>query len=289
MKLRFLLVSGFGLLLAFAGCKNGGKFSGYEKLPSGLYSKFFVSHEGGRKPKMGEFADITVKYFNSKDSLLFTSTSIKQVENGVISQPVFKSSFKGSFEEALMMMAEGDSASFMVNADSVYMKTFGVKELPKFIEKGSYLTFYVKLHKVKTQQELMNELSEKETKLRNAYLTQNNITTAPTESGLYFIEQAPGSGKLIAAGQTVTVKYTGKFLNGKVFDASDLHKDEKPIEFLAGKGQVIRGWDEALLKMKKGGKASLIIPSQLGYGFQENGPIPPFTTLVFDLEVVNVK
>jgi len=276
---------GAAMLIA---CTAGNQFPGYEKSPTGLYSKFYVTNEGGRKPKTGEYAAISIKYTNSKDSVLFNSFEMKQAENGVISQPIFGPTFKGSLEEAFMSMAEGDSASFKISADSVYLKTFGLKELPKFVEKGSLLTFYVKLYKVKTQQELVNEMSTKESRQRDEFIRQNNITAQPTETGLYYIEKEAGKGAEIKAGQTASVKYVGKFLNGKVFDASEMH-DGKPIEVPVAKGQVIPGWDEALQKMKKGGKAMLIVPSSLGYGTQGSGPIPPFSTLVFEIEVVDVK
>ena len=272
----------------FNACKNGDRIPGYDKSPNGLYSKFYISHEGGRKPKVGEFASISVKYFNGKDSLMFNSSSIPESENGVLTQAVLNPTFKGGIEDALMAMSVGDSASFKISADSFYLKIMGVKDLPKYIEKGSKLTFYMKLYKVQTQQELMNELSSKEDEKRNQYLAQNNIQVQPTESGLYFIEKDPGKGNTIMAGQTVNVKYTGMFLNGKIFDASDRHEG-KPFEIPVGKGHVIKGWDEALLKMKKGGKATIILPSKLAYGPQGNGPIPAFTSLVFDLEVIDVK
>ena len=284
---KFFHLAGFALI-AMVSCKNNNHFSGYEKSENGLYSKFYITHEGARKPKIGEYASISITYYNGKDSLIFNSSSLKEVEHGIIAQPVFKPTFKGSFEEALTTLAVGDSASFKISADSVYLKTFGAKELPKFIEKGSYLTFYVKLHSVQTQQERFNEFSEKEKQALQAYIKDNNITVQPTESGLYFIEKEAGKGAVIKAGQTASVKYSGKLLNGTVFDASERHGD-KAFDIKVGEGQVIKGWDEALLKLKKGGKAQIILPSSLAYGVQGGGPIPPFSPLVFDLEVVDVK
>lgn len=269
-------------------CKNSSPNSDYEKSESGLYSKFFITNEGARKPKTGEYASITVQYLNDKDSVLFNSASIKESKNGIISQAVFGSTFKGSFEEALMSMGEGDSASFKISADSVYLKTFGLKELPPYVAKGSLLTFFVKMHGVKTQHELLNELNAEETKSRNEFIAKNNITNQPSASGLIIVEQEPGTGEMIKSGQVASVKYTGKFLNGSVFDASDMH-DGKPFDVNVGKGEVIPGWDEALQKMKKGGKAMLVIPSSLAYGAQGSGPIPPYSSLVFDLEIIDVK
>ena len=128
------------------------------------------------------------------------------------------------------------------------------------------------------------EIDEK-TQLQN-YLTDNKITTKPTASGLYYIETNAGSGALAKAGNTVKVHYTGKLLNGKVFDSSI---GGLPYSFILGRGTVIAGWDEGIALMSKGGKAKLIIPSKLGYGSQAIGSIPANSTLVFEVELVYIK
>src|SRR5262249_40199769 len=110
-----------------------------------------------------------------------------------------------------------------------------------------------------------------------------------TKSGLKYEVKAPGSGPEAKAGQTVQVHYTGKLTNGQKFDSS--YDRGKPIEFVLGKGQVIKGWEEGIAGMKKGEKRHLIIPPQLGYGDRgtPGGPIPPNATLHFDVELVGIK
>ena len=109
-----------------------------------------------------------------------------------------------------------------------------------------------------------------------------------TDSGLKFIETEAGSGKTPKRGQRVAVHYIGRLENGKEFDNSV--KRGEPIEFLLGAGQVILGWDEGISLMKVGGKATLIIPPDLGYGAKgAGGVIPPHATLIFDVELVDVK
>jgi FKBP-type peptidyl-prolyl cis-trans isomerase len=105
---------------------------------------------------------------------------------------------------------------------------------------------------------------------------------------LEYVETVAGTGAQAAAGKTVRVHYTGKLTNGKVFDSS--YTRGEPIEFVLGRGQVIKGWDEGIALMKVGGKATLTIPSELGYGQRgAGGVIPPNATLIFDVELVNVK
>lgn len=109
-----------------------------------------------------------------------------------------------------------------------------------------------------------------------------------TDSGLEYLEVQAGSGTQATAGKMVSVHYTGKFQDGRVFDSS-VSRGE-PITFKLGVGQVIKGWDEGIALMKVGGKAQLIIPSNLAYGERgAGGVIPPNATLVFDVELVDVK
>jgi len=114
------------------------------------------------------------------------------------------------------------------------------------------------------------------------------MSTTQTASGLSIEELVLGDGKIAAAGQSVTVHYTGWLTDGKKFDSS---KDRnEPFVFPLGAGRVIRGWDEGVQGMKVGGKRKLTIPPALGYGARgAGGAIPPNATLVFEVELLGVK
>lgn len=109
-----------------------------------------------------------------------------------------------------------------------------------------------------------------------------------TESGLRYKMIQKGSGKKAEKGKTVSVHYSGSLENGRVFDSSYARK--KPIEFPLGMGHVIEGWDEGIALLYVGDKARFVIPSHLGYGARgAGGVIPPNATLIFDVELMDVK
>ena len=131
----------------------------------------------------------------------------------------------------------------------------------------------IEAEKIKKQEEEM------------AALTADAITTS---SGLKYIIEKEGSGVKPKSGQIVSVHYAGYLTNGQKFDSS--FDRDKPIEFPIGSGKVIPGWDEGIMLLNVGTRAKLIIPPELGYGRAgAGGVIPPNATLIFDVELLEVK
>ena len=113
------------------------------------------------------------------------------------------------------------------------------------------------------------------------------MTATQTPSGLTIEDLVPGDGAAAAAGQRVTVHYTGSLTNGDKFDSSKDRND--PFVFNLGAGQVIRGWDEGVQGMQVGGTRKLTIPPELGYGTRgAGGVIPPNATLIFVVELLGI-
>lgn len=132
-------------------------------------------------------------------------------------------------------------------------------------------------------------LEEQKAKLKSIVdsLSANAVSTQTTESGLVIIKTFEGNGDKPVAGKEVKVHYRGKLLDGTVFDSS--FERGEPIQFPVGVGRVIRGWDEGIMTLVGGDKATLVIPSYLAYGERgAGGVIPPNADLIFDVELVEV-
>ncbi len=119
--------------------------------------------------------------------------------------------------------------------------------------------------------------------------SKSKIVTTP--SGLKYIDIVVGTGAAPSQGQKITVNYTGKLEDGTVFDSNILPAfgHVSPFSFSLGMGQVIKGWDEGLSTMRVGGKRQLIIPANLAYGDRAVDKIKANSTLIFDVELVEVQ
>ena len=291
---KFLLFAFAGLVAGFfmTSCNQTSKHPGFKKTDTGLYYKFYHRSNDTTSPHIAEFAEVEMVY-GTPDTVIFDSRQLPPNQKPM-KIPMIRSIYKGDIYEGIRMMHVGDSAVFQCNADSVFKKLFRMQKFPKGIDSTKDIFFAIKLVGVKTPQQLQAEESarmvkeqNKEAKEREAYLKKNNIKVKPTADGLYFIPEKPGKGPHPKPGDKVSVHYTGYLLNGTKFDSS---RDRgKPFEFILGKHQVIPGWDEGIALLRKGGTAKLIIPSSLAYGARNMGPIPPFSTLVFDVQLMDIK
>jgi FKBP-type peptidyl-prolyl cis-trans isomerase len=275
------------LFASFAQAQKAVKYS--KSKTTGLS---YVMHKSNKGPKLKleDVVTLNLKYSTSKDSLVFDSWKMGKP----IQLKIAKASFKGDLMDGLTLLTVGDSASFLINADSLFTKTFGAPR-PAFIDSSSFLNFTVKIISTTTDAALKAEelKAEKENAMKEneviaKYIADKQITPSKSSSGLMYIITEPGSGEQAQAGKTVKVHYTGRLLDGTKFDSSLDRND--PIEFKLGQGMVIKGWDEGIALLKIGGKALLIIPSNLAYGSRgAGGVIPPFSPLTFEVELVSVQ
>ena len=286
---RSIYLAAMSLLLSATviSCGQKSPFPGYKPTGTGLYYKEIVKGTG-KALEMNDVVRVKLAYYIN-DSLLFTTDNLPEPAYDLIHESIFQ----GDLYEGFKMMHVGDSMSFMINADSVFRKQFRAPVLPEFVTPEAYLRWEVKVEDAMTeeafQQKKMDEaaaLQQQANDLFKAYLSANGITTEPQESGLVYVCTKPGKGPKPGYKQHVKVHYTGKLLDGTVFDSS-VERGE-PIEFELGVGQVIPGWDEGIALMSKGEKGVLYIPSNLAYGARQAGElIKPYSNLMFEVELVD--
>lgn len=288
-KLSLLSLASIVMLSMFVGCK-GNSYKGFKTTDNGLNYCFYSTNEG-ELPQIGDLVDVTMSCTVNDTTIIFPSSKniLKLAE----------AKFSSDFMEGIAMMHKCDSATFIVSIDSTFKYVFGSPTLPKDFNSTDIMKFNIRVNDFYPESEYVNRMIEvmktkdpEKTALAEAelkdYLNANGITVTPTATGLYYEMIKDGNGEMPTTGQNVKVHYTGKLLDGTVFDSS-VERGE-PIEFPLGAGYVIPGWDEGIALMSKGEKGVLYIPWFLGYGDRgAGGIIQPYSNLVFEVELIDFE
>jgi FKBP-type peptidyl-prolyl cis-trans isomerase FkpA len=293
---------------------------GFKKTETGLQYKILADSTEGKNAEMGDAVVMHIKYENAKDTL-------NTFKRGTPVTVLVQKTFQGGLEDGLTQLSKGDSAIFRISSDSLYTKMFR-DSLPKEIKPGSFTDFTVKIIKIYTKEDVKKEqaaMLKRQQDMKKmqmdyvaqntkalldtsgpqmkidegfikAFIKKNKLDAKKTDNGVYYSIKKKGDGPQVTSGDTVSVYYTGKLLDGTAFDSL---RTGAPFKLIVGVGQVIPGWDEGLTRLSKGDVATLIIPSTLAYrkeGIKDRNPnkpgnyiIPPSAPLVFDVEIVDVK
>jgi FKBP-type peptidyl-prolyl cis-trans isomerase FkpA len=294
--LKYSILFTLFILIVLSSCWNNSAYKGYAQTDSGLYYKLQMIGDGKRKPSIGDYLQLIITYKTSNDSIFLDTYSSNQT--GKVILPFNRSSFKGSFEEGLTTMNEGDSVSYIVSADSLFHKFFKTK-LPFFLKTGTVVKMDIKLHRILNQKEYKSELEKysylmedrdiEEQRKIQMYLDTNQIQFSRLNNGMYYLPIKQGAGSNTENGDLVKIQYKGYFLNGKQFEST--YERGQPLEFAFGEqGQVIKGFETAINLMNEGAKAKFIIPSHLAYGEQgsSTGIVQPYTTVIYEIELLNL-
>ena len=282
------------------------KANPYSKTASGLEYRIVKDSAGNGFPESEGYMSFWFEIQNNKDSIL--DSQFKNREPVGIPTP--EVAHKGGIEEGFRLLTAGDSAVFLLNADSLYTNTFR-QPRPEHIEAGSTIKMIVKMVAVYSKKfvDSVMALQEKEHQVEEQptapavdatevqtfkkdsiiiqhYLLTHKLKGIATPSGAYVVvlKKSKISKTYIQSKEEVTTSYIGKLLiSGIEFDKSTLGNEFK---FAVDTKQVIVGWDEAFLKLKKGDKALILIPSRLAYGKRgAGGVIPPDAPLLFEVEL----
>ncbi len=271
--------------VTFMACnKAKNKHPGFKMTDSGLYYKLFHNEKDTIKPVLGDIMTMKMVY-RTKDTLIFDSKNMPYP----LRIPLSKPAYKGDFFEGLAMMSAGDSAVFIVNADSLYFKKFHARKMPDFLKSNTDIYFDIKILDIESKAETNKKLKKQEQVKLNEYIKKNNIKVKPSGSGLYYIETKRGHGKKPEKGDMVKLNFSLTLIDGTPIFSS-WKKSKKPLEFEYGKRFDTEGLDEAIGMMRPGGKAKLIVPSKLAFGKNGRGNIiPPYTTFLYDVNLLSIK
>jgi FKBP-type peptidyl-prolyl cis-trans isomerase len=248
------------------------KFPEFTEKEEGIYYQLLSFEEGELSYKPNKYVVAGIKIFDG-DSIVFRNYKEQIVEPK-----------DNQFGFLFRHLTKGDSASFMIKTSRLE------KEIPLFKAsevKSEYVKVFVKVYDYLPELKKIEDPEMSEQVLLKKYLKEYDITT---KKGPIYIQQiSSGKGIEIKKGSTISIHYKGYFINCLQFDNTYKKMD---FTFTYGTpGQVIKGIDIALKGMKKGEKSKLIIPSQFAFG--EVGSttqiIPPYTTVIYELEIVNVK
>lgn len=270
-----------------------------EKTPSG--QEFTYIRKGKGEPgRKGEYILMNMSYRDAKDSVWFTSA---REDGNPVLLPILDSipkSMKDGVREVFQLLRVNDSITFKVRAKDLFTKT-RQSEVPAHVDSSSFFTFYVGVKEIMNADrlnEFQREFYEKEnaramkaeseqlkkdTLTLNQYLAERNITATGTPEGVRYVISKLGTGEKPNLSQQIRFAYKGMLLDGTVFDES-----KQPIVYPLS--NLIRGWQIAFPNFPVGTRATLYIPSSLGYGPQGSPPtIPANANLIFEVELVGVE
>lgn len=282
-------------------------------------------HRKGDGPLVGndEILFTNLRFYINPDSMLYGTP-----DGGAIPVTLLNTDSlvtPGSFKEYMSKLHAGDSASFKILATKFYFEEARQPMLPPGIDSTTMLTFDVRVDSIISRStfernqaalqidrvkeyvdRLMNDSTslaqmEIDNAIMDNYLAVNGMTAAATNHGVRVVISESGTGENAKAGDFVSIDYYGTLLDGTCFDTSIEEKAQEagvfqqgrpyqPYRFQLGLGQVIPGWDEAIATLNKGTKATIIIPSPMGYGARGSGAvIGPNSVLRFDIEVADIE
>ncbi len=291
MKLSVKLMNVIVLMISLLviSCFNKSKYPGFSRGRHGIYYQLHKIGEHDQKAGPSDFVTADITYQTMNDSVFFAGRRKLQIT---------KPHFKGGIDECFMMLADKESATFIISASDFFHLTLQ-SDLPSFLNEGDMMKVTLDIIEIQTEEEFLKEkeafmhwiedFGDYERIILKQFLDQEKLPVEPESNGMYRIVIQEGTGTPIEPGDTITINYEGKFLNGKFFDSTI--KRNQPFQFVFGtEWQVIKGLEDALAMMTEGEKSLFIIPSELAFGKEgsSTGIIPPYTSLIFEVEVLQV-
>jgi FKBP-type peptidyl-prolyl cis-trans isomerase len=272
----------------FAACSQS-PYPGFEETEDGVNIKYHEKSSETETAALNDIVSVAMKYY-LEDTVLFDTKQF----NEPLEFPVIEPTFYGDLYTALASLHIGDSATIVFPADSFFLVTAGIPELPEFVEPGSPMYFDIRLLSIKTEAEVIAEekaflkerKAEEQVKLE-AYLEANKDKYDKKESGLYVSNLKKGKGRMPKTGDVLKVHFTISDIDGNQLFTT-VGRD--PMEVTYGQPFDTKGFDEGIGYLNVGGKNRLIVPSNLAFDSIGRGQmVLPYTTLVYETELVELK
>ena len=282
----FLLV-----VLAFATYSCTSEYRGYDKTESGVYYKFHEKNDG-TKIRPGDEITFHLKY-SINDSVIFNTKESSYPNK----QVVLESQYLGDIYECLTLMSVGDSANFILEADSFYLVTIGYPKLPEKLVPNSKLLANVKILSLKSKEELeiekmryLAELRAKEAEKIEELKEKRKATKEFIEnSNIFYVPINKGSGRLPNPTDFISVEYIIRDLKNNVVFRSDRFEGGMSFECM-GENFETEGFNLIISKMRKGQKAGFVVPSKFAFGEEGiKGKINPYSPLFYTIEILNIQ
>jgi FKBP-type peptidyl-prolyl cis-trans isomerase len=292
LKYYCFIQSAIIILIAFS-CSNNKTSNEFSTTKEGLEFKLLRIGEENKKAKEGDYLRISAEYYTENDSLFWKSAN--QMPLGYFLKVANEKS--GNFTDHLMELSQGDSVEFKIRTGVFFPKTFQ-SEVPVFCAENKFIKARLKVIMVHSKDEYelivkekeaeIKRIMEEENRLIDIYVSQN--MKEPIQLGNDFYMEWVNTTEEIypQQGDRVWINYKGYFLNGTLIDYT---KDGKVFEYRVGEQfQLIPGLETAILKMKKGETAKIVLPSRLAFGDKgsSNGLIPAYTPLMYELNIENI-
>lgn len=263
-------------------------FPGYQKDGKGIYFELLEISDQGKRAEEGDLLTLNLLYANAEDSVFFHAVRKFRLSG---------TNIPDSFNRLLTRFSEGDSVSVKIRTGQYFNKTLAT-HVPDFLSENKYMNIRFRILEVQSSVEFeeeksaflkwLKEANSSEEILMKEYLSRDPGKWESTASGIFIRVLKDGPGPFVKKGQSVNIHYEGKFMNGIMLEST--RERGESLDFVYGQEMmVIKAIEEVIGLMKEGSTVRIVIPSHLAFGESgsANGLVPPYTPLVYEIELLS--
>lgn len=284
----------FSFFLLLVACTRDKWMEGYEPQSAGLYYKLLGIGDGNDFPRADEVLVTEAVMKNQKDSVFWDT--YHDGANGLYID-LGSAKIPTVWRSQLLKLVEGDSASFLIKS-TTFFDVFFDTIIPPFCAKDSLIKIDLKINQIISKYEYRaiqenaglkdtEDIELEELQVIDCYLLNDYPKAKVDDYGIYWLEKNANNSEPVQSGKKIKIEYQGFFLDGKSIDIT-----QQQMEFIYGTpDQIIKGLNIVIGGLKRGESAKIIVPSRLAFGEKgsSNGSVPPYTPLVYNLKIIDIK